>query len=261
MNDFLNLLQFLTRITVSKSLKYNNNMSDAIKYFPVVGMVIGTIISIIFLFSSWLPQFYEIHILLATIIVMAEAIITGGLHIDGFGDTFDGLFSYRSKEKMLEIMKDPTMGTNGILAIVFLIIFKIIALDILLKRNVFWVLFTMPAVARFAPVVMSYKAISARKNGMGELFIGKCSSKNLFIAFIFAFISVILPSFIYYRNIKISFICSISTFLILIYAISFRSSVYKKIDGITGDILGCSTEMSEVIFILYILIINQFIIA
>ncbi len=261
MNNFLNLLQFLTRITISKNLKYSSNMSDSIKYFPVVGMLIGGIISTIFLVFSLFPKFNEIHLLVAIIIVMSEAIITGGLHIDGFGDTFDGLFSYRSKEKMLEIMKDPTMGTNGILAIIFLIMLKVVSLDILLKKNIFWILFTMPSIARFAPVVMSYKAISARKNGMGELFIGKCSKKNLFIAFLFSLASVILPSFLYYRNIKISFIYSLSIFIIFLHSVIFRASVYKKIDGITGDILGCSTEMSEVIFILYVLIINQFIFA
>ena len=49
MNKFLNLLQFLTRITVSKNLKYNEDMGSAMIYFPVVGIVIGVITTAVFL--------------------------------------------------------------------------------------------------------------------------------------------------------------------------------------------------------------------
>lgn len=259
MNKFLNLLQFLTRITVSKNLKYNEEMGSSMMYFPMVGMVIGLIITITAFILKMIVGFEKIHLLIAAIIVMEEVVITGGLHIDGFGDTFDGLFSYRSKERVLEIMKDPTMGTNGILAIVFLIVFKVIAVDIAIEKDILWALFSMPAVARFAPVIMSYRAVSARKNGMGELFIGKCDKKNLFAAFIFSLLSVAIPSFLHYRNIEISLIYSFSILLIALYSRLFRKSVYRQIDGITGDILGCSTEMSELIFIIYVVIISQWI--
>ena len=164
MNKFLNLLQFLTRITVSKNLKYNEEMGSSMMYFPMVGMVIGLIITITAFILKMIVGFEKIHLLIAGLIVMEEVVITGGLHIDGFGDTFDGLFSYRSKERVLEIMKDPTMGTNGILAIVFLIVFKVIAVDIAIEKDILWALFSMPAAARFAPVIMSYRAVSARKN-------------------------------------------------------------------------------------------------
>ncbi len=258
MNKFLNLLQFLTRITVSKNLKYNNDMSDAIKFFPLVGMVIGFLLSILYYLISIISG-GDVNLLLASLLVMAEAIITGGLHIDGFGDSFDGLFSYRSKERILEIMKDPTMGTNGIVAIVFLIILKITAIELALQKNMIWILFAMPAVARFAPVAMSYKARSARKNGMGELFIGKCSRKNFWLAFLYALLALVFSSFLYEKNYLKTILYSTSLLIIFIISILFRKSVYKKIDGITGDILGCITEMSELVFLIYILLINSFI--
>lgn len=259
MNKFLNLLQFLTRITVSKNLKYNEDMGSAMIYFPVVGIVIGVITTAAFLVLRMIPGYENIHLLISTAVVLLEVIITGGLHIDGFGDTFDGLFSYRSKERMLEIMKDPTMGTNGILAIVFLIVFKIAAVDIVLQKNMAWALFAMPAAGRLAPVVMSYKAVSARKNGMGELFIGKCSSSNLIGAFLIAEITVLTASFTAYGDVKKSAVYGLSVILIAVYAVLFRKSVYRQIDGITGDILGCSTEMSELIFIIFAAVIAQII--
>ena len=92
MNKFLNLLQFLTRITVSKNLKYNEDMGSAMIYFPVVGIVIGVITTAAFLVLRMIPGYERIHLLISTAVVLLEVIITGGLHIDGFGDTFDGLF-------------------------------------------------------------------------------------------------------------------------------------------------------------------------
>lgn len=256
MNKFLNLLQFLTRITVSKKLKYNEEMGSAMVYFPVVGIVIGSILIAVYGVMNILLT-RKFHIMEASAIVLLEAIITGGLHIDGFGDTFDGLFSYRSKERVLEIMKDPTMGTNGILAIVFLIIFKIAALYISIENSMYWTIFAMPVAGRLTPVVMSYKAVSARKNGMGELFIGKCSGGNLAGAVIISGVTVFVSSIMENREAVDSLIYAAVIIIIIIYALLFRRSVYKQIDGITGDILGCSTEMGELIFIIYTVLISQ----
>ena len=46
----------------------------------------------------------------AALLILAEIIITGGLMYDGFMDTSDGVFSARSRERMLEIMKDSHVG-------------------------------------------------------------------------------------------------------------------------------------------------------
>ena len=54
--------------------------------------------------------------------------VTGGLHLDGIADTADGLFSYRSRERMLEIMRDSTLGANGVIALVLTILLKYILL-------------------------------------------------------------------------------------------------------------------------------------
>lgn len=255
MNKFLNLLQFLTRITVSKNLKYNEDMGSAMVYFPVVGMVIGMLLTIEYYILNKFFGMEIMSVFIALVVVISEAVITGGLHIDGFGDTFDGLFSYRSKERILEIMKDPTMGTNGILAILFLIISKIVCLNIAVKYNMYWLIFSMPVAGRLTPVIMSYKAVSARKNGMGELFIGKCSTNNLIGAAVIAVVTVYVTSYLAYTDFMKSLIYLTGIVFIALFAIMFRKSVYRQIDGITGDILGCATEMGELIFLVASIII------
>ena len=102
--QFLILIQFMTRIPVFVNVEYDEEkLGKSIKYFPLVGAVIG-----IFLFGiNFLAgKVTENRQIIAVIIVVAEIFITGILHIDGLADTFDGLFSYAKKERMLEIMKD-----------------------------------------------------------------------------------------------------------------------------------------------------------
>lgn len=66
--------------------------------------------------------------LTAAMLVVGEFVITGAMHADGLMDTCDGLFSGRSRERMLEIMKDSCVGSFGLLAFVFLVLLKTCAL-------------------------------------------------------------------------------------------------------------------------------------
>ena len=113
MKGFLLLMSFMTRLYVPKVEYDELKLGKAMKYFPFVGFIIG-----IFLYFTALLFFrftYSINLAIIFVILI-EIILTGGIHLDGLADTFDGIFSYRSKQKMLEIMKDSRIGTNGVLA-------------------------------------------------------------------------------------------------------------------------------------------------
>ena len=66
------------------------------KFFPVIGMIIGLI-----LFGAFWLLYTVVYspMVMAVLLVTIEVILTGGLHLDGLADTFDGIFSYRSKRK------------------------------------------------------------------------------------------------------------------------------------------------------------------
>lgn len=277
MKKFINLFQFLTRITLKKDIEMVDDMGETLVYFPVVGTCIGIILYMATIFLNYILG-QGLHLLSGVLIVLLEAVITGGLHIDGFGDTFDGLFSYRPKDKILEIMKDPTMGTNGVLSIVFLIISKIILVDLAITNNMEIIIFQMPIISRLMPVVLSYKTMSARKNGMGELFIGKCSKKVFIISTFYSLITVFISSILFnlntifigitrmenfisivvdYNNFIFSIITVfVSLFLIIFILTVFKNGVYKKIGGLTGDILGCSVELTELMYIFIIVVMS-----
>ena len=177
---------------------------------------------------------------------MIQVIVTGGLHIDGLSDTFDGIYSGRKKLEILEIMKDPNVGTFGVLSIIFTLILKFLLLY-KLTNHVFWVLLLMPVFSRFCVILASYKGNYARKNGLGNIFIEQVSKKQLIVGLIF----VIIPSY---------FVQSIylGLFINILFTLWFVRQVSKKIDGITGDTLGAIVELNEVLFLVVIYLMEVF---
>lgn len=255
MKKFINILQFLTRITIDKNISYERNMGSGLIYFPLVGAIIGLLMTIVGLILSKLINVQYSNIIIATLVVFTEVVLTGGLHIDGFGDTFDGMLSYRNKDEILRIMKDPRLGTNGLLAVIFLILFKVLAIFLLLGSKNIWPIFLMPILGRYVCVVLSYKTIPARSSGMGNMFIGKCDIGTLVATSSICGLVAMIMSLVFTANIMISIFTLASIPLLYVFAGIFEYLIYKKIDGLTGDVLGCGIELAELIFLIYIIII------
>lgn len=239
MKNFILLLQFLTRIPININLEVKReDFASAVKYFPLVGVVIGALdLGAIYLFSRIFNG-----IVAAVLLIMFHTALTGGLHLDGLGDTVDGVYSGRSKERVLEIMKDSRTGTFGVLALILILMLKFSCVSSLGGYNLYKAVLLSPIIARSVVTVLMYKRRYAREHeGLGDLFIGKISKGTFIIALIIGLISSILIGQV--RGV-------ITYFVALVFAIGFRNYIEKKIDGITGDILGASIELNEAIVLL-----------
>lgn len=254
MKRFISILQFMTRIPINIDTGFDEEFHKTITYFPLVGLVLGVLIYIIGLVSG---IFFDSFIT-SIIVTLALVILTGGLHIDGLGDTFDAIYSYRDKERMLEIMKDSRLGTNSLLAIMFLILLKIGFIYSIINNSLLWTVIFMPVVARLGVIVMMYKTVTPRENGMGNLFIGKASTSMFTIAILYTIILMIGISKLIFLASTFEAMMLISTIIILfIFNNLFKKHIYIKIDGVTGDILGCTIELGELIYLfcIYLLLI------
>ena len=254
MKRFISILQFMTRIPINIDTGFDEEFHKTITYFPLVGLVLGVLIYIIGLVSG---IFFDSFIT-SIIVTLALVILTGGLHIDGLGDTFDAIYSYRDKERMLEIMKDSRLGTNSLLAIMFLILLKIGFIYSIINNNLLWTVIFMPVVARLGVIVMMYKTVTPRENGMGNLFIRKASTSMFTIAILYTIILMIGISKLIFLASTFEAMMLISTIIILfIFNNLFKKHIYIKIDGVTGDILGCTIELGELIYLfcIYLLLI------
>lgn len=79
--------------------------------------------------------------------------ITGGLHLDGLADTADGLLSHRGREEALRIMRDSRIGTWGVLALVWVLLLKGLALNEISGPARLLALLLIPAYGRLAMLV------------------------------------------------------------------------------------------------------------
>ena len=243
MKHFILITQFLTSIPINIELKVNrDDFQKAISYFPFVGLTIGIINSLLFLITSnFLP--FRVAVIFA---IVTQIILTGGIHLDGLSDTFDGLLSGREKNRILEIMKDSRIGTFGLLALVILLLLKFELLASLSKVQIILCIILAPVVARGFIVMSMYKKPYAREHeGMGDLFIGKATKFQYIFNISISSILVILCLGIKAIPILLIVAC---------FIYSFNKWVIKKIGGITGDILGAEIELIDLVFILLLLI-------
>ncbi|PZT55472.1 adenosylcobinamide-GDP ribazoletransferase [Paenibacillus silvae] len=113
--------QFLSRFPVKMQLDFVPPLlRESVVYYPLVGAAIGLCVWLVGALSGQLLPAFPAAVLTLTLWVW----LTGGLHLDGWMDTADGLLSYRSRERMLEIMKDSRVGAMGAIACVLLLMMK-----------------------------------------------------------------------------------------------------------------------------------------
>jgi len=241
---FLIQVQFLTRIPLPVKVEYSEEIfAKGVIFAPVIGLIIGLATGGVYYLALSVTHRFIASVVCA---VIAEVMITGGLHLDGLADTFDGIFSNRPKEKILEIMKDSRIGTNGTIALVLAITGKIFFLLAFERHGIIGLLFIMPAVSRMNIAWAAGISSCAREGGMAAGIIEHTGVREMIIA---TALTVII-SFFY--NIKALFAVAAA----IIFTVLFVKYVEKKIGGITGDIIGAVIELSEIVVIVAFLIVK-----
>ena len=113
---FLLAVGFFTRIPVPSFADFQEvELNHSVKYFPLVGILIGCLGALSFYLASLiLPQ------KIAVLISMAATIYaTGAFHEDGLADSADGMGGGWQREQILTIMQDSRLGTYGAVALFF----------------------------------------------------------------------------------------------------------------------------------------------
>jgi adenosylcobinamide-GDP ribazoletransferase len=179
-------------------------------------------------------------------LVMALLVaLSGGIHLDGLADTVDGLWGGRDREQALKIMRDSHIGAFGVIALVLVLMAKYLVLTHLPHGLKGPVLLAMPAVGRWAMVVVSYFSEYARSGpGLARPFIEHLSWRELAWSSLTSVLILFLMLGVF------GFI-----FLAILGLVSFVCLWYfrKKLGGVTGDCLGAVGELVEVTFLLSVL--------
>ncbi len=218
----------------------NPEFKNIAQFAPPLGFFIGTIQSYIFLFLIT----YSWSIYASTLICLASGyLITGGLHLDGLMDTFDGIFA--GKKKRLKAMKDSKVGAFGVQALVFITLIQIAC--ILKIQNL--IIFVLPIClfwGRFSNLffIEKFKYMSYKRKSISHKKFWNGFKKESLISIIF------LSIFIVYQLVSITSQALLIKFLILIVIGIFLSYCIpnilgNKIGGFNGDACGASVVLVE----------------
>ncbi len=117
LDDIARSVGFLSRLPVPGRyfVGYDGSLSQAVRAFPVAAILIALPSAAVF--SVLLATGAPAH-LAAMIMLAAQAALTGALHEDGLSDTADGIGGGRDREAALRIMKDSRIGSYGAVALV-----------------------------------------------------------------------------------------------------------------------------------------------
>jgi adenosylcobinamide-GDP ribazoletransferase len=228
-NSFFAALQFLTIFPCPTRIDYANAGQSAI-FFPVIGLILGSIL----VTANFLLEPFASAGLSSVILVSLLAFMTRGLHLDGVGDTFDGLGAGGDRDRMLSVMDDSHTGVFGLIAIVLVLFLKIHALESMDVDR--WpALLVATILGRWAMVLLAYRS-KAAKDGLGSRLIDHLQTKQFLLA---TLITLLLVAGIWRRN------GIVMMAWVAIFTTASKSYFHRRLGGVTGDICGAVGELSE----------------
>ncbi len=244
MRLFLIAFQFLTIVPLPFALRCEEqDLGRSMAFFPLVGLAIGALLAgCDFLMAPLLPRAVA-----DLLLVVLLSVVTGGLHLDGLSDVCDGLAARGSRERFLEVMKDSRVGAVGAVALVLALGLKyqaLLAVPLQFKRPA---LLFFPLAARFAQVQMTVGAKRARDDGLGCAFIGGAGLTQFVLAYAFTLAAA------YWLFRMQGIYCALVLYLL---TWGVRSWSQKKLGGITGDVIGCASELNEIACLLALLVLT-----
>jgi adenosylcobinamide-GDP ribazoletransferase len=258
---FFTALMFYTRIPCPKNIDHDPTyLNKSSRYFPVIGWLVGGISFLVYLLTAFLFG-QGIAVILS---IAAGILTTGAFHEDGFADVCDGFGGGWTKEKILTIMKDSAIGAYGAIGIILLLMIKFSAIfDLVSTCNsvnvqstikIFLIFVAAHAVSRSAAISIVFTHnytrddASSKSKPIAQSFTWREVVGSLF----FGLLPVLVLSFFEWQFVLVLFPVFIARFFLARY-------FQKWIDGYTGDCLGATQQVCEVVFYLSIITIWKFI--
>jgi adenosylcobinamide-GDP ribazoletransferase len=231
MRSLLAAFQFLTVLPGPRTVTATQEqIGRSTPFFPLVGFFLGFIL----VFCNQLLEPYLATAILSVVIVTLLILMTRALHLDGLGDTFDGLGAKGGRETALQAMRDSHIGVFGLLAVLIVVVLKFRAIEVMEETRAQGLLLA-PVFGRWAMVVLAYRSVSARE-GLGQIMVEYVRGHQLFLATAVTLVLVFAFSGIVGLLIAIG---------ILLFTLSSRFYLHRRLGGVTGDTFGAVGELTE----------------
>ena len=224
-------LQFLTRVPIPIVVPWTlDTRRWAVRAYPLVGLLIGTVLALVALGMHNVPAPITALTLLSIWVALS-----GGLHLDGVMDIADALGSNQPLARRWEIMKDPQIGSFGMLSLVFLLTWKGVLLWALLAYHVpIWWLLIVPGLGRWGGVALLVLTPCAHQKGLAWSWQQSLSGQEVALALVpLALVALLVPTIVF-------MVITVTVFVVLM-----RWLMLRMFNGINGDMVGATIEGGE----------------
>jgi adenosylcobinamide-GDP ribazoletransferase len=237
MKGFWLALQFLTLLPGGKNREETDprDFGRSMAYYPVVGLLLGLLL-------------WGAHGALAAVLPRALAdgitilflvVLTAAFHLDGLADTLDGLAFGKSPQERLRIMQDHRVGAFGVVGLILVLGLKCLALNTLPQEAAGRSLCLALLLGRWSMVQMTFRSPYARpEGGLGSAFKEHLRKKEVILAGV---MSAVFSFFLFpFWGVMVWLAVGLLT-------LGIQAFFQRKIGGFTGDVLGATNEVNEVL--------------
>ena len=239
LGDIPAAIGLLTRLPITvDTTKATARGAAAAWAYPLVGALIGVILAAFVALFSW--QGLPVGII-AALVLAISAIITGAMHEDGLADAADGLWGGWDRARRLEIMKDSRIGVYGVLTLALSLLIRWMGVTALIALDIYWGAFiAMGVLSRSSMVVLMTLMTNARQTGLSQS-VGRPAPLTGCVAVGIAVLIAVLCG-------HWALVIAAGMTLVVCAVIA-----QAKIGGQTGDILGATQQVTEIVMLLVLI--------
>ncbi len=235
MNGFWLALGFLTTLPARPVPYVPGGLGRAAAWFPVIGLLMGVLLLLVQVAAARLLGPF----VAAVLVVAVWAALTGGLHLDGLADCCDGLLVSAPRERRLEIMRDPRVGSFAVTGLVLALLLKTAAVFSLETGSAAALgIVLAPVWARWW-ILLAARRPSARTDGLGSSFAAALTPRRLGVARVLPLVLLGIAAWFDWRSL-------VGVVLSGLACLGMLQLAQARIGGITGDVLGAVVELTEV---------------
>ncbi len=214
----------------------SDTFSHSLYWFPVVGLLLGLVEGAIG-YCGFRLGWNELS---AALVLLGGIALSRGMHADGLADMADGFWGGKTKEAALRIMKDPSVGSFGAIALSATMLLKWVALLKLVGFGAFEFIAAGVLLARQVQVLLASALTYARsEGGTAQAFVSGAGALHIVVTSLLTllFLVSLLHADLY------ALVTVVSAALLGALLTGWLS--WRKIGGVTGDVLGAGSEITE----------------
>jgi adenosylcobinamide-GDP ribazoletransferase len=232
-------------LPVPKQHWEERSLSWVIPFFPIVGGFIGFLWYVTTLFATVLPLPLQ-----SVTILLVPFFLSGFLHLDGFIDTADALFSRRNLEEKKRILKDPHVGAFAVVAVICLLLIQFCIIQTIVTEKKTTVAFIfIPIISRCLTGMALLNMKPMAETGFLVMFKTNTKPVHTFFTAVVLVVTLIIALITGGSTVLFALVTVIVSALIVMFYLN------REFQGLSGDLCGCMVSVSEMIGLLFVAVI------